>query len=134
MSSEQNAKKLLNVDDDPMVRDLVKSICESAGFEVISASNGPEAFQMLDGDKEADALECIILDVEMPGMSGLDVLTRLKLHAETQNIPVIMLTCQAAPEDFMKGYNSGASYYITKPFTREQLLYGIDFVTGKIEG
>jgi DNA-binding response OmpR family regulator len=122
-------RKVLNVDDDVMVRTLVREILQSAEYEVVSAPDAFEALRLLEGESAAPHFSCIVLDVEMPGMNGLDLLTRLKLHANTQNIPVIMLTCQASPEDFMTGYNIGASYYITKPFTREQLLFGIELVT-----
>ncbi|MCB0360340.1 MAG: response regulator [Bdellovibrionales bacterium] len=122
-------KRILNVDDDPMIRELVRAILESSEFEVLSAENGTEAIELLEHEKRPIDLTCIVLDVQMPDMSGFDVLTRLKLHADTQNIPVIMLTCQSSPDDFMNGYNIGADYYITKPFTREQLIYGINLVT-----
>lgn len=123
--------KIMNVDDDPMIRNLVRTILEASSHEVISAADGPEALKLIGTAGSAAAVDCIILDVEMPGMSGFDILTRLKLHSETQNIPVIMLTCQSTPDDVMHGYNVGAAYYITKPFTREQLLYGIELVTSK---
>lgn len=122
-------RKVLNVDDDVMIRTLVREILQSASYEVVSAADAFEALTLLEGESADPHFSCIVLDVEMPGMNGLDLLTRLKLHANTQNIPVIMLTCQASPEDFMTGYNIGASYYITKPFTREQLLFGIELVT-----
>ena len=127
--SSLGQQRILNVDDDPMVRNLVRTMLEASGFEVLSAENGTEAFKLIDQQERPIPLSCIILDVEMPGMNGFDILTRLKLHADTQNIPVIMLTCQSSPEDFMSGYNVGANYYITKPFTREQLLYGIKLVS-----
>lgn len=120
------SKKILSVDDDPMVRTIVRTMLESADYEVISASCGEEAFQLLKNQVIPSELSCIILDVQMPGMTGWDVLTRLKLHSDTQNIPVIMLTCQSDPDDLLTGYQSGAEYYITKPFTREQLLYGVE--------
>ena len=123
------SKRILSVDDDPMIRSLVRAILEASNFNVMVAESGSEAFKLLDTEERPIDLTCIILDVQMPGMSGFDVLTRLKLHADTQNIPVIMLTCQSSPEDFVSGYNIGADYYITKPFTREQLMYGISLVT-----
>ena len=122
------SKKILNVDDDPTIRMLVREILQAANFEVVSAGDGYEALKLVDAEPRPVGLSCIILDVEMPGMSGLDVLTRLKLHSDTQNVPVVMLTCQSTPEDFMQGYNLGAAYYITKPFTREQLLYGLNMI------
>jgi len=66
----------------------------------------------------------------MPGMNGLDVLTRLKLQPRTQSIPVLMLTGEDKAEDILAGYNVGADYYITKPFTRQQLMYGVELVLG----
>lgn len=122
-------RRIMSVDDDPMVRTLVRTILEASQYEVITASNGTEAIKLLADEERPIDLLCIILDVQMPDMSGFDLLTRLKLHADTQNIPVIMLTCQQSNEDVMSGYNMGAQYYITKPFTREQLLKGISLVT-----
>lgn len=123
--------KIFNVDDDPMIRTLVREILEAEAFEVISAANGDEAFALLQSMEKPLTVGLFVLDVEMPGMSGLEIAAKLKTQAQTRNIPVIMLTCQSAPEDFMSGYNAGADYYITKPFTREQLLYGIKLVTAK---
>lgn len=122
------AKRILNVDDDPTIRSLVRDILIASSYEVVTASDGFEALKLLEQEPRPVEINCIILDVEMPGMSGLDVLTRLRLHQETANIPVIMLTCQSNPEDVMEGYNVGASYYITKPFTPQQLLYGLSLV------
>jgi two-component system cell cycle response regulator len=117
-------KRILNVDDDPTIRSLVRDILLASNFDVVSAADGYEALKLI----EHTEVSAIILDVEMPGMSGLDVLTRLRLHQKTSEIPVIMLTCQSNPEDVMEGYNVGASYYITKPFTPDQLLYGLSLV------
>lgn len=121
-------KRILNVDDDPTIRTLVREILLASRFDVLTACDGFDALKLLEAEPRPVRLDAIILDVEMPGMSGLDLLTRLKLHRDTQDIPVIMLTCQTAPEDVMSGYNVGAAYYITKPFTREQLLYGLNLV------
>ena len=121
-------KKIMNVDDDPMIRSLVRDILIASNFDVMSASDGYEALKLIDQEPRPVGISAIILDVEMPGMSGLDVLTRLRLHQDTATIPVIMLTCQSNPEDVMEGYNVGASYYITKPFTPQQLLYGLELV------
>jgi DNA-binding response OmpR family regulator len=121
-------KRIMNVDDDPTIRSLVRDILLASNFDVLTASDGYEALKLIESEPRPVTISCIILDVEMPGMSGLDVLTRLRLHQETASIPVIMLTCQSNPEDVMDGYNVGASYYITKPFTPQQLLYGLELV------
>jgi two-component system response regulator ResD len=121
-------KRVLIVDDDPMIRNLVQLILESAGYTVTATDDGPKAVQILDSEPRPIDYTLVILDVMMPGMNGLDVLTRMKLHQHTQNLPVIMLTGEDKAEDIMNGYSVGADYYITKPFTRQQLLYGIDLV------
>ena len=85
-------------------------------------------------DGESTEFDLIVLDVVMPEMNGLDVVTRLKLHPETQHIPILMLTGEDKAEDIMAGYSVGADYYITKPFTRQQLLFGLDIVLNGWEG
>jgi len=125
------ARKALIVDDDPMIRHLVTAMLDAEGYEVNIAEDGLQGVEFLDSQPRPLDFSVIILDVVMPGMNGLDVLTRLKLHAHTQNIPVLMLTGENKAEDIMAGYNIGADYYITKPFTRQQLLYGLDLVIAK---
>ena len=121
--------KVLIVDDDPMIRNLVQAILESAGFEVLAAEDGQHGLDLIEAEQRPLDFSFIVLDVVMPGMNGLDVLTRLRLHPETQAVPVIMLTGEDKAENILAGYSVGADYYITKPFTRQQLLYGVDLVT-----
>ena len=118
-------RKALVVDDDPAIRNLVSALLVAEGYEVETAVNGPECMSMLmESDDEID-YSVIILDVRMPGMSGLEVLQRVKNDPSLGEIPVVMLTAEDKPEDLMKGYANGADYYITKPFTRKQLLFGL---------
>jgi len=121
-------KKVLVVDDDPMIRNVVQAILEGENYQVVLAEDGQQALEILDSAPRPLDYALIILDVVMPGINGLDVLTRLKLHPHTQSIPVLMLTGEDKAEDILTGYNVGAEYYITKPFTRQQLLYGVDLV------
>lgn len=117
--------KALVVDDDEMIRDLVQAVLEAEGYQTDTASNGKEGVEYVEGLDNPEKLSVIVLDVCMPEMNGLDVATRLKLNAETQNIPIIMLTGEDKAEDIMAGYSVGADYYITKPFTRQQLVFGL---------
>jgi len=133
MSEASNSLTILTVDDDPMIQNLLRAILEAEHYNVVSATSGHEALYMLDGESRPTNLHCIILDVQMPGINGFDVLTRLKLRSDTQEIPVMMLTCQDSPEAVMSGYNIGAEYYITKPFTREQLLFGLKLIRSDAE-
>ena len=121
---------MLVVDDDPMIRSLVKSILEGEGFDVTLAENGKLGVQVLDTEPRPLNYNLIVLDVMMPEMNGLETLTQIKLHDHTKNIPVLMLTGEDKAEDIMAGYSVGADYYITKPFTRQQLLYGLKLVLG----
>lgn len=127
------SKRVLAVDDDPMVRGLVKSILEAEGFEVVTAENGVAAVELLDKESRPLEFAFIVLDVVMPGMNGLDVLTRLKLHSHTSAIPVMMLTGEDKAEDMMAGYSVGADLYVTKPFSRQQLVRGARLVQGMEE-
>ena len=123
------SKRVLVVDDDPLIRNLVKAMLESEGYEVSLAEDGQQALDILEKEPRPINFTFLVLDVVMPGINGLDVLTRLKLHSHTQAIPVIMLTGEDKAEDILAGYNVGADYYITKPFTRQQLMFGVNMVT-----
>ena len=124
-------QRVLVVDDDLMIRGLVKAILQDAGYEIVLAEDGKIAVDLLDREPQPLDYCLVVLDVVMPGMNGLDVLTRLKLHAHTSDLPVLMLTGEDKAEDIMAGYSVGADYYITKPFTRQQLLYGVNLVLDK---
>lgn len=121
-------KNVLVVDDDPMIRSLVKDMLEAEGYVVTLAEDGEQGVGILDAGPKPVEFSLIVLDVIMPGMNGLQVLTKLKEQDFTREIPVIMLTGEDKTEDILAGYNVGADYYITKPFTRQQLLHGLGLV------
>lgn len=121
-------KKALVVDDNDLIRELVTGILEREGYSVIQACNGLEVFEIISEKLKPEEISIICLDVMMPKMNGFDVLTRLKLHPSTSEIPVIMLTAEDTASDIMTGYNTGADYYITKPFTPDQILEALDLV------
>ena len=114
--------KIVSADDDPVIRELVKAILEAEGYDVISVMDGAEVVEILDAGEDPGQLGCFILDIEMPRMTGLEVLTILKSRKETQQIPVIMLTAQPQSASFVKECESTPEHYILKPFTRTQLL------------
>jgi len=121
-------KRVLIIDDDPMIRTLVRAMLEAEGYAVLQAEDGEKGIALLEEQEKPIDIALIVLDVVMPGMNGLDVLTRLKLQPDTSNIPVLMLTGEDKAEDIMAGYSVGADYYVTKPFTRQQLLFGLSLV------
>jgi CheY-like chemotaxis protein len=120
-------KTIMVVDDNPDIITIVKTILEGRGFTVFSASSGHELLNMLPSQKP----DLLILDIMMPEMDGLEVLTRLKGKTETSTIPVILLTAKVQYEDVLGGYKLGADYYITKPFTSTQLVNGINLLLGE---
>jgi CheY-like chemotaxis protein len=122
-----NKKTIMVVDDNPDIITIVRTILEGKGYSVLSATSGPELLNMLKTQKP----DLIILDIMMPEMDGLEVLSRLKGLTETATIPVILLTAKVQYEDVLGGYKLGADYYITKPFTSTQLVNGINLLLGE---
>jgi CheY-like chemotaxis protein len=124
-------RKILAVDDDPTIRGLVSHILSNEGYEVILAENGALGIAKLQEENFTNDLYLILMDVMMPELTGLQALSRIKEDNLAPQVPVIMLTAEAKPDDVMTGYNKGADYYITKPFTRQQLMHGISLVTAE---
>jgi len=123
-----NANRMIMiVDDNPDIVTIVKTILEGKGYGVQTAYSGMEVFSRLEEKKP----DLIILDVMLPQMDGLEVLTRLKGTADSSSIPVILLTAKVQYEDVLGGYKLGADYYITKPFTSTQLINGINLLLGE---
>lgn len=110
------AKRILVVDDEADIRDLIALKLGSAGFDVSVAMDGNSGLrEALAGDFDG-----IVLDVMMPGMSGIDVLHALR-QAEIST-PVLLLTAKAQERDIEAGFAVGADDYVTKPFSPRALL------------
>ncbi len=118
--------RVLVVDDNEEILRLISAILLPQGLEIRTARDGASALTAV----EQQLPDAILLDVMMPEMDGTEVLARLKGNNRTASIPVILLTARTQDEDVLTGYDLGADYYITKPFTREQLLYGVGLVLG----
>ena len=111
-------KKILVIEDEPHISKLVKVVLEKKGFEVIQAFVGREGLQKAKSEKP----DLIILDVMMPKMDGFEVAKILGAAKETKEIPIIMLSSAAQFKDKIKGIESGAVDYLTKPFDNKELL------------
>ncbi len=106
------------VDDDPDVRDLVEYKLVQNGHDVLCATNGQDALRLV-----LEAMpELVLLDVMMPGISGFDVLERLRAEACTRELPIIMLTAKAQEADAERGFTLGANDYVLKPFSPRELM------------
>ncbi len=114
-------KKVLVVDDEEVIRKFLRIHLINWGYEVKEAVDGVEALEQL-GHNDFDVLIC---DIIMPNKDGWEVLKEVKSNPKMKNIPVIVLTAKDEDSDIFKGYELGADYYITKPFTKAQLLYGL---------
>ena len=113
---------IMVVDDEPELATILRLMLERKGYSVRCAYSGPQLLAGLEEQKP----DLILLDVMMPEMDGLEVLTRLKGNPDTVTIPVIMLTALDRYEDRLRGYKLGADHYISKPFTKAQLMAGIN--------
>jgi DNA-binding response OmpR family regulator len=117
---------ILAVDDDPAVQRVIEATLARQGFVVKTAANGEEALGILATLKPA----VLILDVQMPGISGYDLCHLVKREVRLKDIPVIFLTMRSNPEDFKTGHELGAVIYMVKPFKPERLLHMVQMLSG----
>ena len=121
--------KVLVVDDEKDIIELVSYNLENEGFKVISATAGEKALELVSSEKP----EIIILDLMLPGIDGLDVCRELKRNDQTSSIPIIMLTAKGEESDIVIGLELGADDYITKPFSPRVLVARVKAVLRRIE-
>jgi DNA-binding response OmpR family regulator len=118
---------VLVVDDDPDVCDLVTYKLEQSGFEVRRASDGDAALR----EVAQRIPDLVLLDIMMPGISGLEVLERLRSDQATAVIPVVMLTAKAQENDVERGFQLGADDYVVKPFSPRELVRRVTAVLSR---
>ena len=106
------------VEDDANIRKLVVYTLESTGFEARGFEEGKSFFEAICEELP----ELVILDIMLPGMDGMEILTRMKRDEKTRDIPVIMATAKSAEYDKVQGLDAGADDYITKPFGMLELV------------
>jgi CheY-like chemotaxis protein len=120
-------KKILVADDEEIIRKVLRVNLTKWGHEVREAADGVQALEHLSKDK----FDLLICDIMMPNKNGWEVVKEVKSNPETKDMPVIVLTAKNEEADMFKGYELGATYYVTKPFTKAQLLYGLNLVFGE---
>ncbi|HEX7971755.1 MAG TPA: response regulator [Thiobacillus sp.] len=109
---------ILVVDDAPPNVKLLRLILKDAGYRVLEAGSGPEALDILRREKP----DAMVLDVRMPGMTGYEVCQAVRRDSEFSTLPVIMVTALSLPEERIRGIEAGATDFISKPFSRKELL------------
>lgn len=116
----ERKKTILIVDDEPDIVNLTEKFLKLGEFDTISCNNGKEAIKIIEERYKDIAL--ILLDIMMPGVSGYDVLSKIKTNEQFKHILVVLFTVKSFNEDIQKGKKLGADYYITKPFSGKELL------------
>lgn len=111
-------QKILVADDDIHVVRLLQVNLEKAGFVVVGAKDGLETMEKVKAENPA----CIVLDIMMPGMDGIEVLRKLKQDQTTRRIPVVMLTAKDTDKDIFTGWREGAEAYLCKPFDPDEVV------------
>lgn len=121
-------KKILIVDDEKNIVELIKINLEANGFETISAYTGLDALE-----KSNLLPDLILLDIMLPDIDGFDVCRKIRLNEKTKNIPIIMLTAKSEETDKVIGLGLGADDYVTKPFGIRELEARIKTVLRRTE-
>lgn len=119
------AKRILCIDDEPDMIDLIRLILQRKGYEILGATSGPEALALL----EREAVDLILLDLMMPEMDGWELYQRLRSNDSTASIPVIVVTAKSQNIDRVLGLHiAKVDDYITKPFTPHELMQAVERV------
>jgi DNA-binding response OmpR family regulator len=109
------AERVLVVDDEKSIRTIVEYALKDGGFEVVSASRGDDALEIV----EKEPIDLVVLDLMLPGIDGMEVCRRIRAH---RNVPIIMLSARGDEVDKVLGLEMGADDYVTKPFSPRELV------------
>ncbi len=115
---------VLIVDDEPDIREMIRFALEGAGFRVSEAGHAEEARRLMGGE----APDLLLLDWMLPGRSGLELAQQIKQSAKTRALPIIMVSARGEEEDRIRGLDTGADDYITKPFSPRELVARVNAV------
>jgi len=115
-------KRILIVDDCATTRKLLSYIVRERGHKIINASNGLEALELM----ASNEIDLVLTDLNMPQMDGLELTRSLRENDAYKELPIIMVTTEAADADVQMGLEAGVTTYLPKPFTPQKLLYEIE--------
>jgi DNA-binding response OmpR family regulator len=119
--------RVLVIDDDPVILQLLRVNFEIEGFEVVSAADGREGLERA----RRDDPDVILSDIMMPRLDGLQLVSELKVDPRTRHLPVILLTAKAQNAEVQQGLDLGADDYVTKPFDPLELIDRVNAVLAK---
>lgn len=123
--TDETQPTILVVDDDPALQRLVVALLTRAGMNAFSAMNAMEAAEQL---KQGAKPDLMVLDLMMPEISGIEFLKDLRSQVEYDDLPVIILSALADPEQIREGLDSGADRYLTKPYLANNLVKTVNEV------
>jgi DNA-binding response OmpR family regulator len=112
------SSRILVIEDDPVIMQLIARTLQHSGYEVVTAMDGSEGLRKV---KET-APHLVVLDITMPGLNGYQVCHHLRSQQETATLPIIMVTAMSRPSDQRRGFETGADDYLAKPFVLSELL------------
>lgn len=126
MVSPGNMKKVLVIDDEPFILMMIEAKLSEAGLNVLTLREGRDALSFIRGELP----DLVILDWMMPGLSGIELCRMVKEDPELSHIPIFLLTAKGQDADKEAAFESGASLYITKPFSPKALLKMVNDAIG----
>jgi two-component system phosphate regulon response regulator PhoB len=128
--TQASGERVLVVDDEPDIVALVAYHLAKAGYRVSTAATGPDALRAAREERPA----LVVLDLMLPGMSGFDVLEKLRAHDATSEVAVLMLTARKEEPDRIRGLTLGADDYLTKPFSPAELVLRVGAILRRVGG
>ena len=112
---------MLVIDDDPVMREVLRALLEASGFDVAVAADGADGLAQL-ADARPDA---VMVDSQMPGIGGRDVVRRLRADRATGHLAVVLMSGESADEEVAAGLAAGADQYLVKPFTPDDVFVAL---------
>ncbi|MGD9162173.1 MAG: ATP-binding protein [Desulfobacteraceae bacterium] len=119
ISHEEAGNRILVIDDDPLILQIICNHLSSPDISVIPVNNGPEALEKID---QNDLPDLVLLDIMMPGMNGFEVCRRIREQFSSSELPIIMLTARSGMNELVQGFKLGINDYLIKPFIKNELL------------
>jgi DNA-binding response OmpR family regulator len=128
LTATKQTKRVLIADDDPVIRRLVTSAVQRAGFEVVAAHDGREAYRILQSDCD---FKGAIFDMMMPHLAGLDIIRFMRTEKRLMRIPAMMITSESDLKLMAETLSAGAVLFLRKPFSAEQLQVMVGMLLSK---
>jgi DNA-binding response OmpR family regulator len=128
LTGDAAVRRVMVIDDDREIVEMTRLILEGGGYQVVHAFSGEDALRSLPAMRP----DLILLDINMPGMDGWELLKLLKVDEQTQRIPVAMFSIKFELRDKVQGLKEGAFDYITKPFSYDELLNRVGRIFQKL--